>query len=153
MGSVVKTLLGGQEQDPADRKCPNVQMYSGKMEKYLGEKKFRAGEMVECTQEYFGISYFENEEEEKTAIQFIKGAAKTVAGAGFIVGGAIASIFGGGSGIPLIGAGISMAGNGAADIIEGAIMADSGIKKGACFIKEKLVADMNQFFKIVLPME
>ncbi|MDR0367039.1 MAG: hypothetical protein LBH41_00485, partial [Rickettsiales bacterium] len=36
---MVKSLMGkNKEVDPADRKCPNVRTYSGKMEKYLGEK-------------------------------------------------------------------------------------------------------------------
>jgi hypothetical protein len=135
--------------------------YTKRMTKELDKKKFRIGEMVECTQAYFGIDYRENLDEEGTLIQTIKGMGKVMAGAGMIVGGAILSIFGG-AGTPILGAGISVAGAGVADTIEGAIMADSGVRGGqygasfpdeGCHVKDSLFAPMGTFFKIGFSME
>jgi len=118
----------------------------------LASRTFMVGEMAECTQEYFSITHKVNHQEKQAKTKTGFGIGKAVLGSVAIVGGAILSIAGG-AGVPLIGAGIAMAGDGAADIMEGKVMMESGQREGACFINGKYAAWIGEFFRVGLMVQ
>jgi len=123
----------------------------------LASRTFMVGEMVECTQEYFSITYKENPNEKKAKFKTGFGIGKAVLGGAAIVAGVIVTVVTWGAVAPaavqLIGAGISMSGDGAADIMEGSVMKDSGYRVGACFINGKYAASIGQFFRVGLMVQ
>jgi hypothetical protein len=136
---------------------------TGKMVEEIGRATFNVGETVECTQEYFNAFKLENPNKGRGKFNIFKGIVKAVAGVAtiaagvaVIVAGAVGGVFSGGAaavggafgGIALIGAGIGFAGSGTADIINGAVLLDSGHRVGACFINGHQVAFLKEFFII-----
>ncbi len=116
---------------------------NGAMEKELTSKMFNVGEVVECTQEYFATFYEENENKAKGIVQMISGITKAVGG---VVTTIVGAVLGGNT--SLIGSGIKLMTSGTADSLDGYIKIDNGTKKGACYINNKYVAPMGQYFKI-----
>lgn len=121
---------------------------NGALDIEFARKYFNVGELVECTQEYFSTFYEENEGFAKGVVKMASGITKAVAGVVVTVVGAIATVYTGGAAKGLIGSGVKMATSGTADALDGYIAIDSGEKKGACYINNKYVAPLGQYFKI-----
>lgn len=121
---------------------------SGALDKEFAKRHFNVGEIVECTQEYFSTFYEENEDFAKGVVKMAAGITKAVAGVVVTVVGAVATAFSGGAAKGLIGSGIKMTLNGTANTLDGYTVVDSGEKKGACYINNKYVAPLGQYFKI-----
>lgn len=121
---------------------------SYEMEAEFARRYFNFGEIVECTQEYFSTFYEENNDFKKGIVKMASGITKAVAGVAVTVVGAIATAYTGGAAKGLIGSGVKMMTKGTANALEGYIILDSGEKKGACYINNKYVAPLGQYFKI-----
>lgn len=141
---------------PEYRVQDGKKIMTGKPLQVLQEKWFNVGEMVECTQEYFSSTYKEYPYANQAKTKKGFGIFKNIMGAGKIVGGICYAIFGGCGGTDCVGLilqGVSQIGDGVADIMEGGVLADIGVRRGACFVDGKFVAPMYSFFRATLPQK
>ena len=113
---------------------------------------FNYGEIVECTQEFFTT----NNTYKPGFVEGIKkavfGGVRMIAGIGLMIAGAVESVFSFGSaaahGQSMMLNGGSLMCKGTADGLNAAALLNTDVKQGGCFINNKLVAPMNQYFKI-----
>ncbi len=133
-------------------KINGKQKYSGKATKIAQTKMFNYGEIVECTQEFFTT----NNTYKPGFVEGIKkavfGGVRMIAGIGLMIAGAVESVFSFGAaaahGQSMMLNGGSLMCKGAADGLNAAALLNTDVKQGGCFINNKLVAPMNQYFKI-----
>jgi hypothetical protein len=118
---------------------------SGRMTKKLNERRFKVGEIVDCSQTGFDVNYAVNNKKGFGIIDMAKGQFRILAGTVLT----IATV------IPFCNktcnaAGVSFIGAGVADTIQGAGKLADVTEEGACFIGGKLVAQLNTYFRLSL---
>ena len=136
--------------------------YSGKATKIAQTKMFNYGEIVECTQEFFSTNNTYKPGFMEGIKKLVFSGIRIISGLGVLIAGAVesaaaavgAAFTGGVSSFGLVHStsmmlnGGSLMCKGVADGLNGAVLLNTDVKEGACFINNKFVAPMNQYFKI-----